>query len=91
MEKKKIKQYCLGATWLNLIFFAVKKKKQGKECVWSEVHLCDVNAGFLLVTECGISGNRHRGLGMLEPRCGGQLDGGGAGARERDLTFQFSS
>lgn len=28
--KKKIKEHCLGATWLNLIFFAVKKNNNNK-------------------------------------------------------------
>ena len=50
--------------------------------MWSEAHLYDVNSGFLSVTECGISGNRHRDWECWS-RTGGQLGGVGAGVRER--------
>lgn len=57
--------------------------------MWRESYLCDVNAGFLLVTEYCISGNRYKGLGIQEPHGRGP-DGRGTGVRERDLIFQFS-
>lgn len=68
------------------IFAVRKKNQQGKECVWSEAHLCDVNAGFLSVTERGISGNRHR-----DWECWGRAEGSwAAGLRGAGETCPFS-